>query len=134
MRSAPPRRDSAPSRRPGGDSNKQLELSFADIAALFAQQHGLTVRPSGLVYAVHHVARHAAPTYDALCGSVRGRPIVTAETLSARSRRVVMRREVQASCPSSKLNPGKIVDLNALQHFGQAVSLAAPRRSRPART
>ena len=57
--------------------NKQLGLSFGKIATLLQQQDGLTVTRSGLVHAVHRAARQARPTYDALCASVRGSPMVT---------------------------------------------------------
>lgn len=57
--------------------NKQLGLSFGKVATLFRQQYGLTVTRSGLVQAVHRAARQARPTYDALCETVRGSPVVT---------------------------------------------------------
>jgi transposase len=57
--------------------NKQLGLSFGKIVALLAQLYGVTVTRSGLVHAVHRVARQARPTYDALCVQVRGSPIVS---------------------------------------------------------
>jgi transposase len=57
--------------------NKQLGLSFGKVATLFRQQYGLTVTRSGLVHAVHRAARQAQPTYDALCETVRGSPVVT---------------------------------------------------------
>jgi transposase len=41
------------------------------------QQYGLTVTRSGLVHAVHRAARQAQPTYDALCDTIRGSPVVT---------------------------------------------------------
>ena len=57
--------------------NKQLGLSYGKVAALFQQQYGLTVTRSGLVHAVHRAARHAHPTYTALCATVRGSPMVS---------------------------------------------------------
>ena len=57
--------------------NKQLGLSYGKIAALFQQQYRLTVTRSGLVHAVHRTARQAAPTYAALCATVRGSPMVS---------------------------------------------------------
>ena len=57
--------------------NKQLGLSYGKVAALFAQQYRLTVTRSGLVHAVHRAARHAYPTYTALCATVRGSPMVS---------------------------------------------------------
>jgi transposase len=57
--------------------NKQLGLSFGKITTLLHQLYGLTVTRSGLVHAVHRAARHAAPTYDALCAQVRGSPMVS---------------------------------------------------------
>jgi transposase len=57
--------------------NKQLGLSSGKITTLLQQLYGLTVTRSGLVHAVHRAARHAAPTYDALCARVRGSPMVS---------------------------------------------------------
>jgi transposase len=57
--------------------NKQLGLSYGKIAALFQQQYRLTVTRGGLVHAVHRAARHAQPTYAALCTTVRGSPMVS---------------------------------------------------------
>jgi transposase len=57
--------------------NKQLGLSFGDVATLFQQQYGLRITPSGLVHAVHRAGRQAQPTYDTLCDAVRGSPVVT---------------------------------------------------------
>lgn len=57
--------------------NKQLGLSFGKVATLLQQQYDLTVTRSGLVHAVHRAARQARPTYDALCATVRGSPMVT---------------------------------------------------------
>jgi len=57
--------------------NKQLGLSFADVATLFQQQYGLRITPSGLVHAVHRAGRHAQPTYDALRHTIRQSPVVT---------------------------------------------------------
>lgn len=57
--------------------NKQLGLSFGKITTLFRQQYRLTVSRSGLVHAVHRAARQAQPTYTALCGQIRGSPVVT---------------------------------------------------------
>lgn len=57
--------------------NKQLGLSFGDVAQLFQQQYGLRVTPSGLVQAVHRAGRQARPSYEALCTTIRQSPIVT---------------------------------------------------------
>lgn len=57
--------------------NKQLGLSYGKIATLFQQQYRLTVTRGGLVQAVHRAARHAQPTYAALCTTVRGSPMVS---------------------------------------------------------
>jgi transposase len=56
---------------------KQLGLSFGKIVTLLQQLYGLTVTRSGLVHAVHRVARQARPTYAALCARVRGSPMVS---------------------------------------------------------
>jgi transposase len=57
--------------------NKQLGLSFGKIVTLLDQLYGLTVTRIGLVHAVHRAARQAQPTYEALCGQVRGSPMVS---------------------------------------------------------
>jgi transposase len=57
--------------------NQQLGLSFGKIGQLLRDRFGLTVTRGGLVHAVHRAARHAQPTYDALCAQVRGSPVVT---------------------------------------------------------
>jgi transposase len=57
--------------------NKRCGLSFGRIAQLLHERFGLTVTRGGLVHAVHRAARHAQPSYDALCAQVRGSPVVT---------------------------------------------------------
>jgi transposase len=57
--------------------NKQCGLSFGRIAHLLHDRFGLTVTRGGLVHAVHRAARQAQPTYEALCATVRGSPVVT---------------------------------------------------------
>jgi transposase len=57
--------------------NKQCGLSFGRIAHLLRDRFGLTVTRGGLVHAVHRAARQAQPTYEALCATVRGSPVVT---------------------------------------------------------
>jgi transposase len=57
--------------------NKQLGLAFGKIAQLFRDRFGLTITRGGLVHAVHRAARQAQPTYDALCATIRGSPVVT---------------------------------------------------------
>lgn len=57
--------------------NKQLGLSFGKIGQLLRDRFGLTVTRGGLVHAVHRAARQAQPTYEALCATVRGSPVVT---------------------------------------------------------
>ena len=57
--------------------NKQLGLSFGDVATLFQQQYGLRVTPSGLVHAVHRAGRQAQPTYETLRETIRQSPVVT---------------------------------------------------------
>ncbi len=59
--------------------NKQLGLSFGKIVRLLRERFGLTVTRGGLVHAVHRAARQARPTYAALCATVRGSPVVTAD-------------------------------------------------------
>ena len=57
--------------------NTQLGLSYGKIATLFQQQSRLTVTRGGLVQAVQRAARHAQPTYAALCTTGRGSPMVS---------------------------------------------------------
>jgi transposase len=57
--------------------NKQCGLSFGRIVHLLRDRFGLTVTRGGLVHAVHRAARQAQPTYQALCATVRGSPVVT---------------------------------------------------------
>ena len=64
--------------------NKRFGLSYGKIAALLRDRFGLTVTRGGLVHAVHRAARHAQPTYDALCATVRGSPVVTVDETSWR--------------------------------------------------
>jgi transposase len=51
--------------------NKQYGLSFGKIAALFRTRFGLAVTPSAIVRALHRAATKSAPTYVALCETVR---------------------------------------------------------------
>jgi transposase len=57
--------------------NKQCGLSFGRIARLLHDRFGLTMTRGGVVHAVHRAARQARPTYDALCATVRGSPVVS---------------------------------------------------------
>lgn len=57
--------------------NKQCGLSFGRIVQLLGDRFGLTVTRGGLVQAVHRAARQTQPTYEALCATVRGSPVVT---------------------------------------------------------
>jgi transposase len=54
-----------------------LGLPLAKIAHLFRTRFGLTVTAGGLVHALHRTARQATPTYERLCATIRGSPIVT---------------------------------------------------------
>ncbi len=47
------------------------------IAALFRERFALHVTPSGLVRALHRVARRGQPSYEALCTAIRGSPTVS---------------------------------------------------------
>ena len=64
--------------------NKRFGVPYGKIAALLRDRFGLTVTRGGLVQAVHRTARHAQPTYAALCATVRGSPVVTADETSWR--------------------------------------------------
>ena len=64
--------------------NKRFGLPYGKIAALLHDRFGLTVTCGGLVHAVHRAARQAQPTYQTLCATVRGSPVVTADETSWR--------------------------------------------------
>jgi transposase len=64
--------------------NKRFGLPYGKIVALLRDRFGLTVTRGGLVHAVHRAARQAQPTYAALCATVRGSPVVTADETSWR--------------------------------------------------
>jgi transposase len=64
--------------------NKRFGLPYGKIAALFRDRYRLRVTRGGLVQAVHRAARQAQPTYTALCATVRGSPVVTADETSWR--------------------------------------------------
>ena len=64
--------------------NKRFGLPYGKIAALLRDRFGLTVTRGGLVHAVHRTARQAQPTYQTLCATVRGSPVVTADETSWR--------------------------------------------------
>jgi len=64
--------------------NKRFGLAYGKIAALLRDRYGLTITRGGLVHAVHRAARQAQPTYDTLCATVRGSPVVTADETSWR--------------------------------------------------
>jgi transposase len=61
---------------------KQCGLSYGKIAALLQVRFGLRVTRGGLAQAVARAARRAQPTYDALCATVRGSPVVTPDETS----------------------------------------------------
>jgi transposase len=64
--------------------NKRFGLPYGKITALLRDRFGLTVTRGGLVHAVHRAARQAQPTYETLCATVRGSPVVTADETSWR--------------------------------------------------
>jgi transposase len=64
--------------------NKRFGLPYGKITALLRDRFGLTVTRGGLVHAIHRTARHAAPTYQSLCTTVRGSPVVTVDETSWR--------------------------------------------------
>lgn len=64
--------------------NKRFGLPYGKIAALLHDRFALPVTRGGLVHAVHRAARQAQPTYAALCATVRGSPVVTADETSWR--------------------------------------------------
>lgn len=64
--------------------NKRYGLPYGKIAALLRDRCGLTVTRGGLVHAIHRAARQAQPSYDTLCATVRGSPVVTVDETSWR--------------------------------------------------
>ena len=64
--------------------NKRYGLPYGKIAALLRDRGGLTVTRGGLVHAIHRAARQAQPTYETLCATVRGSPVVTVDETSWR--------------------------------------------------
>ncbi len=64
--------------------NKRYGLAYGKIAALLHDRCGLTVTRGGLVHTVHRAARQAQPTYDGLCATVRGSPVVSVDETSWR--------------------------------------------------
>jgi len=64
--------------------NKRFGLPYGKITALLRDRFGLRVTRGGLVHAGHRAARQAQPSYDALCATVRGSPVVTADETSWR--------------------------------------------------
>jgi transposase len=64
--------------------NKQLGLSYGKITHLLRDRFGLRVTRGGVTQAIHRTARRAQPSYDTLCATVRGSPMVTADETSWR--------------------------------------------------
>lgn len=64
--------------------NKRYGLAYGKITTLLRDRFGLTVTRGGVVHAIHRAARHAQPTYDTLCATVRGSPVVTVDETSWR--------------------------------------------------
>jgi transposase len=64
--------------------NKRYGLAYGKIAALLRDRFALMVTRGGLVQAIHRAARQAQPTYDTLCATVRGSPVVTVDETSWR--------------------------------------------------
>jgi transposase len=59
-------------------------LAYGKVAAVLRDRFGLTVTRGGLVHAIHRAARQAQPTYETLCATVRGSPVVTVDETSWR--------------------------------------------------
>jgi transposase len=64
--------------------NKRYGLPYGKIAALLRDRFALTITRGGVVQAIHRAARQAQPTYDTLCATVRGSPVVTVDETSWR--------------------------------------------------
>ena len=59
--------------------HKQLGLSFSKIVTILADRFGLAVTRGAIVRAVHRAAAQAAPTYAALCDTVKTSAMVVAD-------------------------------------------------------
>jgi transposase len=59
-------------------------LAYGKVAAVLRDRFGLAVTRGGLVHAVQRAARQAPPTYETLCATVRGSPVVTVDETSWR--------------------------------------------------
>lgn len=64
--------------------NKRYGMAYGKISALLRERFGLRVTRGGLVHAIHRAARRAHPTYEHLCTTVRGSPVVTVDETSWR--------------------------------------------------
>ena len=64
--------------------NKRCGMAYGKIAALLRDRFGLRITRGGVVHATHRAARQAQPTYDTLCATVRGSPVVTVDETSWR--------------------------------------------------
>lgn len=64
--------------------NKRYGLPYGKIAALLRDRFGLRITRGGLVHVIHRAARQAQPSYDTLCATVRGSPVVTVDETSWR--------------------------------------------------
>ena len=64
--------------------NKRYGMPYGKIAAVLRERFSLTVTRGGLVHAIHRAARQAQPTYQTLCATVRGSPVVTIDETSWR--------------------------------------------------
>ena len=62
--------------------NKQLGLSHGKVARLLRDHFGLVVTASTVTRTLHRAARHAQPTYAALCTVIRGSPVVAPDETS----------------------------------------------------
>jgi transposase len=62
--------------------NKQLGLSHGKIAAFLQMHFSLAVTSSAVTQALHRAARQAQPTYEAVCATIRGSPMVVPDETS----------------------------------------------------
>lgn len=64
--------------------NKRYGMAYGKITTLLRDRFRLTITRGGVVHAIHRAARQAQPTYDTLCATVRGSPVVTVDETSWR--------------------------------------------------
>lgn len=89
-----------------------LGLPLGKIARILRAQYGLSVARGGLVQVCARVARRARPTYDHLCATVRGSPMVSPDETGWKVGRVLQWLWVAATPTTTvfRIAPGRGFD------------------------